>query len=162
MQSRIEKVHLAINSEIQKQIAKEWHEAFGTEELKTMYDQYLHENFTADFFNGQEVNKSQYIEQDQQFASAFRNNKITVIDQVAEDDKVVSVMIWTAIQVGDIPGIPATGKLFEIRGIAIDHFKDEKVIKHYPLFDQLKMMQQLGAMADLPDRGLKMHMVNGR
>jgi steroid delta-isomerase-like uncharacterized protein len=129
--------------EIEKQIAKEWHEAFGTDELKDKYDKYLHDNFTADFFNGQQVNKQEYIKQDQQFARAFRNNKITVTDQIAEDNKVVSVMTWTAIQIGDIPGIPATGKLFEVKGIAIDHFKDGKIIKHYPLFDQLKMMQQL-------------------
>lgn len=137
-----------MNSEIQKQIAKEWHEAFGTDELKSNYDMYLHDKFTADFFDGQRINKTRYIEQDQQFASAFRNNKITVTDQVAEDDKVVSVMTWTAIQIGDIPGIPATGKLFEVKGIAIDHFKDGKIIKHYPLFDQLKMMQQSGAIPD--------------
>ena len=132
--------------EIEKQIAKEWHEAFGTDELKDKYDEYLHDNFTADFFNGQQVNKQAYIEQDQQFARAFRNNKITVTDQIAEDNKVVSVMTWTAIQIGDIPGIPATGKLFEIKGIAIDHVKDGKIIKHYPLFDQLKMIQQLEAI----------------
>lgn len=149
MHTRIEKIHVALNCEIQKQIAREWHEAFGTEELKRNYHKYLHDKFTADFFNGQEINKLQYIKQDQQFAAAFRNNKIKVIDQVAEGDKVVSVMIWTAIQIEDIPGIPATGKLFEIRGIAIDHFKDEKVIKHYALFDQLKMMRQLGVTADL-------------
>ncbi|HKO82422.1 MAG TPA: ester cyclase [Chitinophagaceae bacterium] len=146
--TRISKIYFAMNSEIQKQIAKEWHEAFGTDELKNNYDKYLHDKFIADFFDGQQASKARYIEQDQQFALAFRNNKITVTDQIAEDDKVVSVMTWTAIQIGDIPGIPATGKLFKIRGIAIDHFKDGKVIKHYPLFDQLKMMQQLGALAD--------------
>lgn len=148
MHMRLSKIYFAMNCEIQKQIAKEWHESFGTDELKNNYNKYLHDKFTADFFNGQEVNKIQYIKQDQQFASAFRNNKITVIDQIAEEDKVVSVMVWTAIQIDDIPGIPATGKLFKIKGIAIDHFKDEKVIKHYPLFDQLNMMQQLGAVPD--------------
>ncbi len=149
MHTRIANLHVALSCEIQKLIAKEWHEAFGTEELKNNYHKYLHDKFTADFFNGQDVNKLQYIKQDQQFAAAFRNNKIRVIDQIAEDDKVASVMVWTAIQIGDIPGVPATGKLFEIKGIAIDHFRDGKVIKHYPLFDQLKMMQQLGVTADL-------------
>ena len=146
--TRLSKIYFAMNSEIQKQIAKEWHEAFGTDELKSKYDKYLHDKFTADFFDGQQVNKARYIAQDQQFALAFRNNKITVTDQIAEDDKVVSVMTWTAIQIGDIPGIPATGKLFETKGMTIDYFKDGKVIKHYPLFDQLKMMQQPGAIPD--------------
>jgi len=130
----------------QKQISKEWHEAFGTVALKNNYDKYLHDNFTADFFGGQQVNKAKYIEEDQRFGSAFRNSKVTVVEQISEDNRVVSVMKWTAVQVKDIPDIPTTGKSFEIRGIAIDYFKDGKVIKHLPLFDQLKMMQQLGAI----------------
>ncbi len=130
----------------QKQISKEWHEAFGTEALKHNYGKYLHDNFVADFFGGNQVNKAKYIEEDQRFASAFKDNRITVVEQIAEDDKVVSVMTWTAVQVGDLPGIPANGKSFEIKGFAIDYFKDGKVIRHFPLFDQFNMMQQLGAM----------------
>lgn len=122
--------------------------SFGTDELKNNYDKYLHDDFVADFFNGQQVDRTKYKKEDQRFASLFRNNKITVTEQIAEHDKVVSVMIWTAVQIGDLPGIPATGKSFEIRGIAIDYFKDGKIIKHFPLFDQLNMMQQLGAMAE--------------
>lgn len=131
----------------QKQISKEWHEAFGTDKLKNNYDKYLHDDFVADFFSGQQVDKTKYQEEDQRFASAFKNNKITVVEQIAEHNKVVSVMTWTAVQVGDLPGIPGTGKSFEIKGIAIDYFKDGKVIRHFPLFDQLNMMQQLGAIS---------------
>lgn len=133
----------------QKEISKEWHEAFGTDALKNNYDKYLHDNFVADFFNGQQVDKAKYKREDQRFASLFKSNKITVTEQIAEDNKVVSVMTWTAVQIGDLPGIPATGKSFEIQGFAIDYFKDGKVIKHFPLFDQLNMMQQLGAMAEM-------------
>lgn len=129
-----------------KQIAREWHEAFGTDNLKDNYNKYLHDQFTTDFFNGQQVNKTQYAEQDQRFASAFTNNRIRVTEQIAEKNKVVSVMTWTATHAGDIQGIPATGKSFEIRGIAVDHFKGGKVVKHFPLFDQLNMMQQLGVI----------------
>jgi steroid delta-isomerase-like uncharacterized protein len=136
-----------MDSKQQKQISKEWHEAFGTDALKNNYDKYLHDNFVADFFGGRQINKTKYIEEDQRFALAFRNNRITVVEQIAEDDRVVSVMTWTAVQVKDLPDIPATGKSFEIRGVAIDYFKDGKIIKHFPLFDQLNMMQQLGAIS---------------
>jgi steroid delta-isomerase-like uncharacterized protein len=126
-----------------KQISKEWHEAFGTEALKNNYDKYLHDDFVADFFGGQKVNKRKYIEEDQRFALAFKNNKISVVEQIAEENKVVSIMSWTAVQIADLPDLPSAGKSFEVKGIAIDYFKDGKVIKHFPLFDQLNMMQQL-------------------
>jgi|SRR5688572_17469368 predicted ester cyclase len=136
-----------MNTEKLKQISKEWHEAFGTERLKNNYDKYLHDDFAADFFGGMRVNKEEYKKQDQQFASAFTPNKITVTEQVAEGDKVVSVMSWKAVQVADLPGMPATNKIFEVKGFAIDYFKDGKVIRHYPLFDQFDMMKQLGVIS---------------
>jgi hypothetical protein len=121
-----------------KELSREWHEAFGTEALKENYDKYLHENFTADFFTGQQVDRSEYIKQDQQFAAAFEPNDIKVIEQIAEGDKVVSVMLWSGIQVSDLPGMPAKHKPFEVKGVAIDYFKDGKVIHHVPLFNQIK------------------------
>ncbi|WP_118950107.1 ester cyclase [Taibaiella helva] len=136
-----------MNKEQQKQTSKHWHEAFGTEALKDSYDNYLHDDFKAEFFNGKQVNKAEYIKQDQQFAQLLKPNRITVTEQVAEDDKVVSVMTWEATQVADMPGIPATSKAFKINGIAIDYFKDGKVIRHFPLFDQLEMMKQLGVIS---------------
>jgi steroid delta-isomerase-like uncharacterized protein len=142
-----------MDSQRQKQISKEWHEAFGTEALKNNYDKYLHDDFIADFFGGQQVDKAKYVAEDQRFALAFKNNSIKVVEQIAEDNKVVSVMTWTAVQAGDIPGMPATGKSFKIRGIAIDYFKDGKVIKHFPLFDQFNMMQQLGPMPETSTAG---------
>lgn len=129
-----------------KQISREWHEAFGTSTLKENYDKYLHEEFTADFFTGQLVGKPEYIKQDQQFATAFEPNKIKVVEQIAEGDKVVSVMLWSGIQVSDLPGMPAKGKPFEVKGIAIDYFKDGKVVRHVPLFDQIEMMRQTGIL----------------
>jgi steroid delta-isomerase-like uncharacterized protein len=136
-----------MDREKQKQISKEWHEAFGTEDLKNNYDKYLDDNFVADFFGGKQVNKAEYIKQDQQFALTLKPNKITVTEQVAENDKVISVMTWEAVQVGDLPGIPTTNKSFKIKGFSIDYFKDGKVIKHFPLFDQLEMMKQLGIVS---------------
>ena len=85
-----------MDHETLKYVAKEWHEALGTDRLKGMYDKYLHDQFTADFFDGQQVNKAQYAEQDQQFASAFSNNTVRVTEQIAEGNKVVSVMTRSA------------------------------------------------------------------
>ena len=136
-----------MNKEKQKQISKEWHEAFGTEELKNNYDKYLHDDFIADFFGGKQVNKAEYIKQDQQFGLALKPNRITVTEQVAEDDKVVSVMTWEAVQIADLPGMPAANKPFTVKGFAIDYYKDGKVIRHFPLFDQLDMMKQLGIIS---------------
>ena len=124
-----------------KQIAKQWHEAVGTDFLKNNYDVFLDDDFTADIF-GQIINKAQYIKEDLEFARAFRENKTVVEEQIAEDDKVVSMMTWSAIHVSDVLGITATGKPVSIKGIAVDYFKNGKVIKHYRLFDTAQILKR--------------------
>ncbi|MBA2407243.1 MAG: ester cyclase [Chitinophagales bacterium] len=131
-----------MNQKKNKRIAKEWHEAFGTEGLKDRYDMYLDDDFTADFFGQQKLNKAQYIMQYQKFAGAFKDNKITVEQQIAEDNKVVSMIIWTGVHVADLQGMAATGNAINIRGIAIDYFKNGKVIKHYLLFDTAQLLKR--------------------
>lgn len=134
-----------------KQIAKAWHEAFGTEALKDIYDTYLDDDFTADFF-GQIVNKVQYIMKYQKFAEAFKDNKIVVEDQIAEGDKVVSVMTWTGIHVADTEGMPVTGKPINIKGISVDHFKNGKITRHYPLFDTALLLKRQAAREQVRTR----------
>ncbi len=124
-----------------KKIAKEWHEAFGTNRLKDVYDQYLHEDFTADFF-GRKVNRAQYIQQYAKFAEEFKDNKIIVEYQVCEREKVVSVISWTAFHLGNTMGMPVAGTAINIEGVSVDHFKDGKVIRHHPFFDTALLVKR--------------------
>lgn len=123
-----------MGQEKNKQISKEWHEAFGSENLKDKYDRFLDDDFTADFF-GQQLNKVQYIYQYQMFSKAFTANNIIVLEQLAETDKVASVILWEGFHSGNTNGMPVEGKSISIKGITLDYFKNGKVIKHYPVFD---------------------------
>ena len=124
-----------------KQIAKEWHEAFGTNRLKDYYDQYLHDDFTADFF-GREVNRAQYIQQYGKFAEEFKDNKVVVEYQICQQEKVVSVINWTALHLGNTMGMPVAGAAININGVSIDHFKNGKVIRHHPFFDTALLVKR--------------------
>ncbi|MBA2423161.1 MAG: ester cyclase [Chitinophagales bacterium] len=123
-----------------KRIAKEWHEAFGTVRMKDN-DTHLAEDFTADFF-GQKLNKSQYMVQYQNYAETFKHNKIVVEDQIAEGNRVVSMIMWTAIHLAGVPGIPLTEKSMNIKGITVDYFKNGKIVKQYPLFDTAQLLKR--------------------
>lgn len=124
-----------------KQVAREWHEAFGTNRLSDYYDQYLHEQFTADFF-GREVNREQYIQQYEKFAEEFKDNKVIVAYQVCEEEKVVSVINWNAFHLGNTMGMPVAGTAINIKGVSIDHFENGKVIRHHPFFDTALLLKR--------------------
>jgi steroid delta-isomerase-like uncharacterized protein len=80
------------------------------------------------------------------YRGAFSDLKITVADQIAEGDKVVTR--WTAVgtQDGDLPGLPASGRSSTVTGITIDRIEGGKIVESWGNWDTLGMMQQLGAV----------------
>ncbi|MBI1885725.1 MAG: ester cyclase [Chloroflexi bacterium] len=77
---------------------------------------------------------------------AFPDLQITVEDQIAEGDKVVTR--WTArgTHEGEFAGIPPTGKRAVMTGIYIDRFADGKLVECWTKSDDLGLLQQLGVI----------------
>ena len=76
---------------------------------------------------------------------AFPDIQVTIEDGFASSDKVV--VRWSAAMThtGDHLGMPATGKQVRITGITIARFRDGQVIEGWDNWDQLGMLQQIGA-----------------
>jgi steroid delta-isomerase-like uncharacterized protein len=75
----------------------------------------------------------------------------TIDDMIAEDDRVAVRLTAAATQVGELMGMPPRGKRYEIGEIHIFRVRDGKVVEHWHQFDQMKMMEQLGAMPAKPE-----------
>lgn len=80
------------------------------------------------------------------FYQGFPALSHTIEDVIAEDNTVVVRFTLRGRQSADFMGIPATGKPIEVQAIAIMRFHDGKVTQLTAQFDQLGMMQQLGAI----------------
>ena len=80
------------------------------------------------------------------YRGAFPDLHITVEDQVAEGEKVVTR--WTArgTHQGELLGIPPSGNQVTITGITIDRFSGGKMVESWDNYDALGMMQQIGAI----------------
>jgi steroid delta-isomerase-like uncharacterized protein len=77
---------------------------------------------------------------------AFPDVKATIDDLFSVGDKVAYRLTVTGTQKGEFGGIPATGKKVKIRSIGIARFSGGKIIEEWENFDELGMMQQLGAI----------------
>jgi steroid delta-isomerase-like uncharacterized protein len=77
---------------------------------------------------------------------AFPDATFTIEDMVAEDDKVSTRFTIRGTHLGEIFGIPPTGKKIEYTGIDIVRMVDGKTMEHWVFVDRLRMMQQLGAV----------------
>jgi steroid delta-isomerase-like uncharacterized protein len=72
--------------------------------------------------------------------------RFLVEDMIGEGDQVAVRLTAEATQTGELMGMPASGKRYSIGEIHIFRVRDGKVAEHWHQFDQMKMMQQLGAM----------------
>ena len=129
--------------ESNKKASREWHEAFGTENLKSVYAKFLAEEFRALFFGHGWVDRDAYIKGDQEFAAAFQHVTMSVEEIAGEGDLIFCRMRWHGTHVAPVLGVDASGREFDVFGFCQDRFRSGKVIEHIPLFDQVSLLQQL-------------------
>jgi steroid delta-isomerase-like uncharacterized protein len=80
------------------------------------------------------------------YTGALTDSEISIEDQVAEGDLVVTRWSSQATHSGELMGIPATGKRISASGIGINRIVDGKVVESWSQVDQMGMMQQLGVV----------------
>ena len=111
---------------------------------------YLQEVIHKDFvdhnpFPGVPANKEGYISLlTLAHAEWFPDIKVTIIDMVAEKDKVALRLSVTATHTGTVMGAPATGKALKWDAYAIYRLKDEQLIERWEMLDSFSFMSQLG------------------
>jgi steroid delta-isomerase-like uncharacterized protein len=81
------------------------------------------------------------------YFAAIPDLHATIDDMVAEGDKVSVRFTVTGTQVGELMGVPPTGKHFDVGAMCIYRIAEGKVAEQWEQFDMLGLMQQLGAIA---------------
>jgi predicted ester cyclase len=76
--------------------------------------------------------------------SAFPDFRLTVEEQIAEGDKVMSRGAVTATHKGEFMGIAPTGKQIKLNFIEILGVVAGKITDRWEIVDQMGLMQQLG------------------
>jgi steroid delta-isomerase-like uncharacterized protein len=89
------------------------------------------------------------VEQMTTYRSAFSDLKITIHEQIAEGDRVVTRWRGTGTHTGDLMGMTPTGKQTTVEGVTIDRIKDGKIVESYDYWDTLGLLQQLGAIPEM-------------
>ena len=79
--------------------------------------------------------------------AAFPDLVVTVHDQVAEDDKVVTRWSATGTHAGDFAGVPATGRPVAVSGIHIHRVRGGRLIEHWEELNLLGVLRQIGVLS---------------
>lgn len=76
----------------------------------------------------------------------FPDIRFTIVDSIAEFNKVATAWIIEATHTKEFRGIPATQKKFETVGVNIFHFEDNKIKEAWAVTDGLTAAIQLGVV----------------
>lgn len=82
----------------------------------------------------------------QMYRSAYPDTDITVEEQIAAGDDVVTRWTGRGTHQGELLGVPPSGTRVEVAGITIDRISGGKFAESWTIYDALGMLQQIGAI----------------
>jgi steroid delta-isomerase-like uncharacterized protein len=86
--------------------------------------------------------------------AALPDVRISVEDTVAEADKVAARVVLEGTHRGEGLGVPPTGHRVKIAGIVLVQIVNGRITRGWNSWDQLGLLQQLGALPSAGDRFL--------
>jgi predicted SnoaL-like aldol condensation-catalyzing enzyme len=86
------------------------------------------------------------------YRGAFTNAHISVEEQLAEGDRVVTRWTSSGTHQGELMGVAPTGNQVTVTGITINRVSGGKIAESWTNYDALGMMQQIGAVPE-PGQG---------
>ena len=81
------------------------------------------------------------------YRSAFPDLHLTIEDQIAKGDKVVTRWTTRGTHSGKLMGIAPTGNPVIVTGIRVDRIVGGRIVETWAEIDQLGMLQQLGVVS---------------
>ena len=80
------------------------------------------------------------------FTTGFPDARISVDSCIAEGDTVVTRWTLTGTHQGAFQGIPPTGRQVKFIGLEFNRVADGKIAEHWSMFDNVALLQQIGAI----------------
>ena len=78
--------------------------------------------------------------------AAFPDMRFTIVDSIAESNKIASTFVVEGTHKQEFRGIPATHKKFETVGITVFHFDGNKIKEAWVVVDGLSAALQIGVV----------------
>jgi steroid delta-isomerase-like uncharacterized protein len=78
--------------------------------------------------------------------AAFPDLRVTIDEQIADEEKVATRKTFRGTQQGPFMGIPPTGRTIAFEAIDILTVREGRIREHRVVIDQLALMKQLGAL----------------
>ena len=89
------------------------------------------------------------LKMNDEYNTAFPDAKVTIENQIAEGDYVVTRVIYQGTNKGECQGMPASGKKIKTSGLSLQHIVKGKIVEEWDELDTYDMMKQMGAIPEM-------------
>lgn len=113
--------------------------------IDEIYDDYCTQNLPGGTLRGRTGARQNFTT----YTTAMPDVHVTILDLLAEDDKVVLRWRCKGTQRGELQGIAPSGKPVDVSGTCVYRFVNGKIVEENTVWDTLLMMQQIGAVGQL-------------
>lgn len=145
---------MAVNLTENKALARRYYDEVLTARNRGVLGQLLDSSFVSHLSDGSGAGAEAYAAAVDATFAAFPGLAVTVHDQVAEDDKVVTRWSAAGTHHGDFAGVPASGRVITVTGIHIHRVRDGRLAGHWEELNMLGVLRQLGVLS-WPRPGLR-------
>ena len=128
-------------SKMEKATARNFYESYANNNMDKSFDDYIASNVLNHTMGGG-FDRDKWKAYEKAYLAAVSDFKVTVLEQVAEGDKVATHFIMEGKHTGNFNGMPATGNATRLDVISIDVIKNGKIVEHNSIGDFTSFMQQ--------------------
>ena len=129
-----------------KELIRRQYEHYNRQEFDAAHEYFSDEMFSEHF------TREQVKESEMMLHNAFPDLTLTIVDIIAEGDKVAFIVNGKGTHTGGpYFGIPATGKEVNAQNTYIDRIVDNKIVEGNGTASMLLLLQQLGVMPTIEE-----------
>ncbi|MEP7324172.1 MAG: ester cyclase [Saprospiraceae bacterium] len=124
-----------------KKVAKDFYNSYNKHDLQKSFDDFISKDLVNRTMGGG-MDREKWLNFDESVIAACPNLKMTVKEQMAEGNKVITHWISEGTHTGDFMGMTGTDNAIRLEGVSIDQISKGKIKEHLAIADFTQFIQQ--------------------
>lgn len=127
-----------------KRVVRAFWESYSQKDLDASFEKYISKDLVTGGIDGSGGRESWLALEKAMFA-AFADLSVTVLDQIAEGNKVATRLRTGGTHTGEFLGIPASGRVAFLSATSVDRVEGGQIVEHWVDVDFQAFLQKLSA-----------------
>lgn len=106
-------------------------------------DSYWIEHDPGDPWEGQRLSREGFRDRLLTSRAAAPDQVFKPVQMIEEGDSIAAAWTWAGTHLGELPGLPASGRPITMSGLTIYRFQGARICSHWQIADRLSIFQQL-------------------